>query len=213
MMTKIYPRTGDKQTIYLNAVIKDPQIEVGDYTIYNDFIADPLLFEKNNVLYHYPIHREKLIIGKFCSIACGTKFLFNCANHTLKSLSTYTFPLFYEEWELEKSNITTAWDNKGNIVIGNDVWIGYEAVIMAGVHIGDGAIIAARAVVTKDVPPYTIVGGTPAKEIRKRFDAEVIEQLLTQKWWDWSTDKIHQCLPYIAEGKLDELLAMKKYRL
>ena len=213
MMTKIYPRTGDQQTVYLNAVIKDPQIEVGDYTIYNDFIADPLLFEKNNVLYHYPIHREKLIIGKFCSIACGTKFLFNCANHTLKSLSTYTFPLFYEEWELEKSNITTAWDNKGNIVIGNDVWIGYEAVIMAGVHIGDGAIIAARAVVTKDVPPYTIVGGTPAKEIRKRFDAEVIEQLLLQKWWDWSTDKIHQCLPYIAEGKLDELLAMKKYRL
>ena len=213
MMTKIYPRTGDNQTVYLNAVIKDPQIEVGDYTIYNDFVANPLLFEKNNVLYHYPIHREKLIIGKFCSIACGTKFLFNCANHTLKSLSTYTFPLFYEEWELEKSNITTAWDNKGNIVIGNDVWIGYEAVIMAGVHIGDGAIIAARAVVTKDVPPYTIVGGTPAKEIRKRFDAEVIEQLLIQKWWDWSTDKIHQCLPYIAEGKLDELLAMKKYRL
>lgn len=212
-MTKIYPRTGDKQTVYLNAVIKDPQIEVGDYTIYNDFVADPLLFEKNNVLYHYPIHREKLIIGKFCSIACGTKFLFNCANHTLKSLSTYTFPLFYEEWELEKSNITTAWDNKGDIVIGNDVWIGYKAVIMAGVHIGDGAIIAARAVVTKDVPPYTIVGGTPAKEIRKRFDAEVIEQLLILKWWDWSTDKIHQCLPYIAEGKLDELLAMKKDRL
>ena len=213
MMTKIYPRIGDKQTVYLNAVIKDPQIEVGDYTIYNDFVADPLLFEKNNVLYHYPIHREKLIIGKFCSIACGTKFLFNCANHALKSLSTYTFPLFYEEWELEKSNITTAWDNKGDIVIGNDVWIGYEAVIMAGVHIGDGAIIAARAVVTKDVPPYTIVGGTPAKEIRKRFDAEIIEQLLILKWWDWSTDKIHQCLPYIAEGKLDELLAMKKDRL
>ena len=213
MMTKIYPRTGDKQTVYLNAVIKDPQIAVGDYTIYNDFVADPLLFEKNNVLYHYPIHRERLIIGKFCSIACGTKFLFNCANHSLKSLSTYTFPLFYEEWELEKSNITTSWDNKGDIVIGNDVWIGYEAVIMAGVHIGDGAIIAARAVVTKDVPPYTIVGGTPAKEIRKRFDAEVIQQLLILKWWNWSTDKIRQCLPYIAEGKMDELLTRNKERL
>ena len=213
MMTKIYPRTGDKKTVYLNAVIKDPQIAVGNYTIYNDFVADPLLFEKNNVLYHYPIHRERLIIGKFCSIACGTKFLFNCANHTLKSLSTYTFPLFYEEWELEKSNITTAWDNKGDIVIGNDVWIGYEAVIMAGVHIGDGAIIAARAVVTKDVPPYTIVGGTPAKEIRKRFDAEVIQQLLILKWWNWSTDKIRQCLPYIAEGKMDELLTRNKERL
>ena len=213
MMTKIYPRTGDNQTVYLNAVIKDPQIEVGDYTIYNDFVANPLLFEKNNVLYHYPIHREKLIIGKFCSIACGTKFLFNCANHTLKSLSTYTFPLFYEEWELEKSNITTAWDNKGDIVIGNDVWIGYEAVIMAGVHIGDGAIIAARAVVTKDVPPYTIVGGTPAKEIRKRFDADAIQQLLMLKWWNWSTDKIRQCLPYIAEGKMNELLTINKERL
>lgn len=213
MMTKIYPRTGDKQTVYLNAVIKDTQIEVGDYTIYNDFVANPLLFEKNNVLYHYPILREKLIIGKFCSIACGTKFLFNCANHSLKSLSTYTFPLFYEEWELEKSNITTAWDNKGDIVIGNDVWIGYEAVIMAGVHIGDGAIIAARAVVTKDVPPYTIVGGTPAKEIRKRFDAEVIQQLLLLKWWNWSTDKIRKCLPYIMEGKMNELLTRNEERL
>ena len=213
MMTKIYPRTGDKQTVYLNAVIKDTQIEVGDYTIYNDFVANPLLFEKSNVLYHYPILREKLNIGKFCSIACGTKFLFNCANHSLKSLSTYTFPLFYEEWELEKSNITTAWDNKGDIVIGNDVWIGYEAVIMAGVHIGDGAIIAARAVVTKDVPPYTIVGGTPAKEIRKRFDAEVIQQLLMLKWWDWSTDEIRQCLPYIMEGKINELLTRNKERL
>lgn len=210
MMTKIYPRTGDKQTVYLNAVIKDPQIEVDDYTIYNDFVADPLQFEKNNVLYHYPIHREKLIIGKFCSIACGTKFLFNCANHTLKSLSTYTFPLFYEEWELEKSNITTAWDNKDDIVIGNDVWIGYEAVIMAGVHIGDGAIIAARAVVTKDVPPYTIVGGTPAKEIRRRFDEEIIQQLLLLKWWNWSTDKIRQCLPYIMKGEINELLTIKK---
>lgn len=210
MMTKIYPRTGDKQTIYLNAVIKDTQIEVGDYTIYNDFVANPLLFEKNNVLYHYPIHREKLIIGKFCSIACGTKFLFNCANHTLKSLSTYTFPLFYEEWELEKSNLTSAWDYKGDIVIGNDVWIGYEAVIMAGVHIGDGAIIAAHAVVTKDVPPYTIVGGVPAKEIRKRFDADAIKQLQMLKWWDWSINKIRQCLPYITQGNLNELLTVEK---
>ena len=190
--------------------MKDSQIEIGDYTIYNDFVADPLLFEKNNVLYHYPIHREKLIIGKFCSIACGAKFLFNCANHTLKSLSTYTFPLFYEEWGLEKANVTAAWDNKGDIIIGNDVWIGYEAVIMAGVHIGDGAIIAARAVVTKDVLPYTIVGGTPAKEIRKRFDTDVIEQLLMLKWWDWSIDKIRQYLPYIEKGYLNKLLTVEK---
>ena len=206
MMTKIYPRTGDYQTVYLNAVIKDPQIEIGDYTIYNDFVTDPLLFEKNNVLYHYLIHQERLLIGKFCSIACGTKFLFNCANHTLKSLSTYTFPLFYEDWELDKADITSAWDNKGDIVIGNDVWIGYEAVIMAGVHIGDGAIIAARAVVTKDGPPYTIVGGIPAKEIRKRFDTDVIEQLLVLRWWDWSIDKIQRHLPYLTKGNLNYMI-------
>lgn len=206
MMTKIYPRTGDNQTVYLNAVVKDPQIEIGDYTIYNDFVSDPLLFEKNNVLYHYPIHQEKLIMGKFCSIACGTRFLFNCANHTLNSLSTYTFPLFYEEWELDKANVTSAWDYKGNIVIGNDVWIGYEAIIMAGVHIGDGAIIAARAVVTKDVPSYTIVGGIPAKEIKKRFDPEVVRLLQLLKWWNWPVDRIRKYLPYITNGNLTGML-------
>lgn len=208
MMTKIYPRTGDKQTVYLNAVVKDPQIEIGDYTIYNDFVSDPLLFETNNVLYHYPIHKEKLTIGRFCSIACGTKFLFNCANHSLKSLSTYTFPLFYEEWQLNKADITSAWHNKGDITIGNDVWIGFEAVIMAGVHIGDGAIIAARAVVTKDVAPYTIVGGSPAKEIRKRFDTSTIQRLQHLKWWNWPIQKIRQSLSYLTTGNIDGLQSM-----
>ena len=207
-MKKIYPRTGDTQTVYLNAVVKDPSIEVGDYTIYNDFVSDPLFFERNNVLYHYPINHERLIIGKFCSIACGVKFLFNCANHTLKSLSTYTFPLFYEDWVLEKSDVVTAWDNKGDIVIGNDVWIGYEALIMAGVHIGNGAIIGSRAVVTKDVPPYTIVGGVPARPIRKRFNEEVIQKLETLKWWDWSAGKIQRCLHYIGKGDINGLLQM-----
>ena len=204
-MKKIYPRTGDTQTVYLNAVVKDPSIEVGDYTIYNDFVSDPLLFERNNVLYHYPINHERLIIGKFCSIACGAKFLFNSANHTLKSLSTYTFPLFYEDWDLEKSDVVTAWDNKGDIVIGNDVWIGYEAVIMAGVHIGDGAIIGTRAVVTKDVPPYTIVGGVPAKEIRKRFNSDIINRMQALKWWNWPVDKIRELMPYLQDGRLDKL--------
>ena len=204
-MKKIYPRTGDTRTVYLNAVVKDPSIEIGDYTIYNDFVSDPCLFERNNVLYHYPVNHERLVIGKFCSIACGTKFLFNCANHTLKSLSTYTFPLFYEDWNLEKSDVASAWDNKGDIIIGNDVWIGYEAVIMAGVHVENGAVIAARAVVTKDVAPYAIVGGTPAKEIRKRFSADVIERMQALAWWDWSADKIRQYLPYLMNGNLDEL--------
>lgn len=202
---KLYPRTGDKQTIYLKNAITDPSIMVGDYTMYNDFVNDPVGFEKNNVLYHYPINHDHLIIGKFCSIACGAKFLFNSANHTLSSLSTYPFPLFFEEWGLEKRNVAASWDNKGDIVIGNDVWIGYEAVIMAGVTIGDGAIIGARAVVTKDVPPYTVAGGIPAKPIKKRYPEETIAALSELKWWDWPEERIAQNLHAIQAGKLNEL--------
>ena len=202
---KLYPRTGDKQTVYLKNVITDPSITVGDYTMYNDFVNEPVGFERNNVLYHYPINRDRLIIGKFCSIACGAKFLFNSANHTLSSLSTYPFPLFFEEWGLEKRNVAASWDNKGDIVIGNDVWIGYEAVIMAGVTIGDGAIIGARAVVTKDVPPYTVAGGIPAKPIKKRYPEETIAALSELKWWDWPENRIAQNLHAIQAGQLNEL--------
>lgn len=170
--------------------------------MYNDFVHDPRMFEQNNVLYHYPINHDRLIIGKFCSIACGTKFLFNSANHTLSSISTYPFPLFFEEWGLEKKNVTDSWDNKGNIVVGNDVWIGYEAVILAGVTVGDGAVIGARAVVTKDVPPYTIVGGVPAKTIRKRFSEEQIEKLLSIRWWDWPREKIAENIKAIQSGTI-----------
>ena len=202
---KIYPRTGDTQTVYLKSVITRPNIEVGDFTIYNDFVNDPREFEKNNVLYHYPINHDRLIIGKFCSIACGPKFIFNCANHTLKSLSTYTFPLFFEEWDLPKSEVATAWDNKGDIVIGNDVWIGYDAVIMAGVTIGDGAIIGTRAVVVKDVEPYSIVGGIPAKEIRKRFSPDIIARLRKLQWWNWPPEKIQSIIQYIQNGNIEVL--------
>ena len=202
---KIYPRTGDKETIYLKNVTDNPNIQIGDYTIYNDFIHDPREFQKNNVLYHYPINKDRLIIGKFCSIACGAKFLFNSANHKMASLSTYTFPLFFEEWGLKKENVAQAWDQKGDIMIGNDVWIGYEAVILSGVTIGDGAVIGCRAVVTKNVPPYTIVGGVPAKPIRKRFDEETIKELQKIKWWDWPEEKIAGKIPAIQAGDLEEL--------
>ena len=202
---KIYPRTGDRQIVYLRSVVTNPDIEIGEYTIYNDFVNDPRDFEKNNVLYHYKINRDKLKIGKFCSIACGAKFLFNSANHTLGSLSTYTFPIFFEEWELDPKNVAEAWDNKGDIVVGNDVWIGFEAIILSGVKIGDGAIIGARAVVTKDVEPYTIVGGVPARPIRKRFDDKTIEELLRIRWWDQDAEKIKENLPAIMSGDIKNI--------
>ena len=198
---KLYPRTGDTQTIYLKNAVTDPSIQVGEYTMYNDFVHDPRDFQKNNVLYHYPVNHDRLVIGRFCSIACGAKFLFNSANHAMGSLSTYPFPLFFQEWGLEKSRVAEAWDNKGDIVVGSDVWIGYEAVILAGVTIGDGAVIGARAVVTKDVPPYTIVGGVPARAIRRRFPEETVEELLRLKWWDWPPERIAQNIPAIQDRK------------
>lgn len=203
---KTYPRTGDKQTVYLKNVITTPNIEVGDYTMYNDFFNDPRKFEQNNVLYHYPVNNDKLIIGKFCSIACGAKFLFNSANHSMASLSTYPFPLFFEEWGLDKRNMTESWDNKGNIIIGNDVWIGFEALILAGVSIGDGAIIGSRAVVTKDIPPYTIAAGVPARPIRKRFDDDTISNLIKIKWWNWPDEIITENIQAIQSGNITKLM-------
>lgn len=205
---KIYPSSQRRSTVYLKNVVKNPFIEVGDYTVYDDFVNDPRDFERNNVLYHYPeCNHDRLRIGRFCSIACGVKFIFNAANHAMDSLSTYTFPLFFEEWDLptDTASIAETWDRRGDIVVGNDVWIGYEAIILAGVTIGDGAIIGSRAVVTKDVPPYTIVGGLPAKPIRKRFDEETIARLETLRWWDWDREKIKRSIDAIRRGDIDTL--------
>ena len=208
MKSDIYPRPHDRQTVYLKNVVTDPNIRVGDYTIYHDFVRDPRDFEKNNVLYHYPVNGDRLVIGRFCSIACGAKFLFTSGNHSLRSLATYTFPIFFDEWGLDAKNIRDAWDNKGDTVIGNDVWIGYEAVILSGVTIGDGAVIGARAVVTGDVPPYTIVGGVPAKPIRRRFDDETAARLRALRWWDWDEERIRRAIPAIQSGDLAALEAL-----
>lgn len=202
---KIYPRSQGHSTIYLQNAVTDPSIYVGEYTIYDDFVNDPRDFQRNNVLCHYPINHEQLVIGKFCSIACGAKFLFNSANHSLRSLSTYPFPIFFEEWGLDVEEVGDAWDNRGDIVIGNDVWIGYEALILAGVTIGDGAVIGARALVTKDVPPYTIVGGVPARPMGRRFSDEVISRLLELQWWNWSEERIADSLEAIQAGDIDWL--------
>ena len=183
---QIFPLPGYNRLCFLKNIIKNPNIIVGDYTYYDDF-ENVENFEKN-VKYHFDFVGDKLIIGKFCMIASDVKFIMNGANHLSESISAYPFAIFGNGWENAMEGKT--YPNKGDIVIGNDVWIGYNATIMSGVTIGDGAIIATNATVTKDVTPYTIVGGNPAKEIRKRFDEDTIKKLLDMQWWNWDIARI-----------------------
>jgi len=198
-----YPMKGFPQVGFLKNFITKSNIIIGDYTYYDD-INGPEDFENKNVLYHYPFTRDKLIIGKFCAIATDAKFIMNGANHKLSGISTYPFSIFRNGWEkvLPKQDELPY---KGDTVVGNDVWIGYDATIMPGIHIGDGAVIAAKAVVTKDVFPYTVVGGNPAGMIKERFDKGIVEKLLKIKWWEWDIEKITENLSIITDGNIVEL--------
>lgn len=197
-----HPMDGFPQVCYINNTITNENIIVGDYTYYDD-PEDSEGFERN-VLYHFPFIGDKLIIGKFCAIARGAKFIMNGANHKLSGISTYPFQIFGHGWE----KVTPSEGElpfKGNTVIGNDVWIGYEALIMPGVKIGDGAIISSHSVVVSDVPAYTIVGGNPARAIKQRFAPDAIAKLQSLAWWDWPIGKITQHLALIVSGDIDAL--------
>ncbi len=196
-----YPLADHRRVCFIKNFIKSPNIIVGDYSYYDDPI-DPENFERN-VLYNYG--SDQLIIGKFCAIATNVKFIMNGANHKLDSISTYPFPIFGNGWEGEMEKLMNL-PSRGDILIGNDVWIGYEALIMPGVNIGDGAIIAARSVVVSDIPPYTVAGGNPAKVIKQRFSDTEISQLLTTKWWDWEIDKITRNIDKIMDSDITSLI-------
>lgn len=181
-----FPLDQYQKLCFLKNIITNPNIEVGDYTYYDDF-EDVHNFEKN-VKYHFDFIGDKLIIGKFCMIASGAKFIMNGGNHLTAAVTAYPFAIFGDAWQNAMEG--KAYPSKGNTFIGNDVWIGHDATIMPGVTIGDGAIIATKAIVTKDVEPYTIVGGNPAKIIKKRFDDTTIKKLLNIQWWNWDIAKI-----------------------
>lgn len=197
-----YPMKGFPQVGFIKNLIDAPNVIVGDYTYYDD-PEGPENFAKN-ILYHYPFIGDKLVIGKFCAIAKGAKFIMNGANHKISGISTYPFSIFGEGWEKVMPGPNDL-PYKGDTVIGNDVWIGYESLIMPGVHIGDGAVIASRSVVTKDIPAYTIAGGNPCKEIRKRFSDGDISRLLSIAWWNWPVEKITAHLPLIVSTDIDSL--------
>ncbi|WP_345953203.1 CatB-related O-acetyltransferase [Mucilaginibacter sp. PAMB04168] len=202
---KIHPLENYPHLVFLKNIITHPNIEVGDYTYYDDTL-DPYNFEKN-VLYHFDFIGDKLIIGKFCAIACGAKFIMNGANHEITPISTFPFGIFGNGWQKinEGVDLTEKYPNKGNTVIGNDVWIGHDATLMPGIKVGNGAVIASKSVVTRDVPDYAIVGGNPAQVIRMRFNEDTVERLLGIAWWNWSAEKITEHLHLINSINLDEL--------
>lgn len=192
-----YPVPGVKYVIYIKPTIKNPNIIVGDFT----YISDSNF--ESHVTHHYDFNNDKLIIGKFCQIAAGVEFVMNGANHQMNSISTFPFNIF-EGWDADAPEISDL-PLKGDTIIGNDVWIGQNAVILPGVHIGDGAIIGANSVVGNDVPAYTIVVGNPAREVRKRFDSEIIDLMLKFKWWDKSIDEINALIPLLTCSNIEKV--------
>ncbi|GLR17022.1 CatB-related O-acetyltransferase [Portibacter lacus] len=186
---------------FLKNVVKNPNIIIGDYTYYDDF-EHVENFEKN-VKYHFDFTGDQLIIGKFCMIASDVTFIMNGANHLSDAITSYPFAIFGKDWSNAMEGKT--YPTKGNTTVGNDVWIGYAATIMPGVTIGDGAIIGSKSVVTKDVAPYEIVGGNPAKLIRKRFSDEEIHRLLNLKWWDWPIEKITKNVQKLTGKNLEDI--------
>lgn len=199
-----HPMAGFPQVCFIKNTVRNPNIVVGDYTYYDD-PEDSQNFERN-VLYHFPFIGDKLVIGKFCAIARGAKFIMNGANHKMSGVSTYPFQIFGGGWEAVMPQPHEL-PYKGDTVVGNDVWIGYEALVMPGVHIGNGAIVSSRAVVVQDVPAYAVVGGNPAKVIKERFAPEVVQSLEAIAWWDWDVEKITRNLPVIVSGDVAALQA------
>lgn len=199
---KKFPLENYDRLCFLKNSITNPNIIVGDYTYYDDF-ESVKNFEKN-VKYLFDFTGDKLIIGKFCMIASDVTFIMNGANHLTDAISTYPFAIFGGDWSNAMEGKT--YPVKGNTKIGNDVWIGYGATIMPGVTIGDGAIIATKSVITKDVEPYAIVGGNPAKQIKKRFTEHKIKSLLELKWWDWPVEKITRNAQYLTGTDINNLV-------
>jgi len=197
----MHPRVG-----FLKPLVTAENIEVGDFTYYDD-PHGPYKFQEKCVLHHYPFIGDRLVIGKFCAIAEGARFIMNGANHAMSGFSTYPFNIFGHGWEEGFDPATWQHEFRGDTVVGNDVWIGMEAVVLPGVKVGDGAIVAAKSVVSHDVPPYAVVAGNPAKVVKMRFDDATIARLLRVAWWDWPVDKISRNLNAIRGADIAALEA------
>ncbi len=198
----LYPIEGYDKLLFLNNFVQAPNLQIGDYTYFDDRRYGPENFEANNVLYNYHHDKVKLVIGKFCAIAAEVRFIMT-GDHKLDAISTYPFPIFGSGWESAFS--VDDFPMKGDIVVGHDVWFGYHSLILPGRTIGHGAIIGAGTVVTKDVPPYAVVAGNPGRVVKMRFDETTIERLLKIAWWDWEIERINRNLKLLCHLDIDAL--------
>ncbi|MFH8289291.1 CatB-related O-acetyltransferase [Streptomyces sp. NPDC018059] len=200
----LHPMPGQERVVLLKPLVKSPLIEAGDFTYYDD-PDDPTAFETRNVLYHYG--PERLVIGKYCALGEGVRFIMNGANHRMDGPSTFPFPIMGGSWS-DHFDLISGLPGRGDTVVGHDVWFGYRSTVMPGVRIGHGAVIASGAVVVDDVPDYGIVGGNPARLIRRRFSDEDVERLLELAWWDWPVEHLTQYVRAVMSGSVEELAAV-----
>ena len=205
--TDKYPIKGNNVVQFIKNTTTRPNIIVGDYSYYDARNGESF---EDQVLYHYEFFGDQLVIGKFCAIAPGVTFIMNGANHRMDGFSTYPFNIFGEGWEKHTPTLNQL-PFKGDTIIGNDVWVGMDTVIMPGVNIGDGAIVAAKSVITKDVEPYAIVGGNPAQKIKERFPEQIINKLLEIRWWDLTIEIISDHIDVIVNGEIEKLEKLKNH--
>ncbi|MCM3768987.1 Vat family streptogramin A O-acetyltransferase [Priestia aryabhattai] len=205
--TDKYPIKGNNVVQFIKNTTTRPNIIVGDYSYYDARNGESF---EDQVLYHYEFFGDRLVIGKFCAIALGVTFIMNGANHRMDGFSTYPFNIFGEGWEKHTPTLNQL-PFKGDTIIGNDVWVGMDTVIMPGINIGDGAIVAAKSVITKDVEPYTIVGGNPAQKIKERFPEQIINKLLEIQWWDLNIEIISDHIDVIVNGDIEKLEKLKNH--
>lgn len=210
--TALHPLPHHQGTVFLKPLLAqapNPLFSVGDYSYYSDF-GDPLPFFARNV--RYAFGRSRLSIGRYCALAHGTTFVLDDANHVLSGITSYPFPIFGGEWAAAVPLEALPLPNKGDTSVGHDVWFGYEALVLPGVSIGTGCIVGARAVVSRDLPPYSVAAGNPARVVRQRFPAEVVGRLLKLAWWDWPHDAVTAAIPLLVQGDVAALEAFRSRR-
>jgi len=207
----LHPLPHHQGLVFLRPLLaRHPEIrnvEVGAFSYYDDQDGGALRFFERNLRYNFGFSGSRLTIGRYCALAHGCTIVMDDANHALAGPSSFPFAIFGGAWAAALPLEEMPFGRRGDTAIGHDVWLGYESLIMPGVSIGDGAVVAARAVVTRDVPPYAVVAGNPAQVVRLRYDEDDVERLRRLAWWDWPAARVTAAIPLLVAGDIDRLEA------